>query len=83
MRKLLNLAVLVALASAGWYSYTQLGDTTDRKQEPTRQGRFNCRQALAKLAEETACRASVACTLSDEELADMRQREADIAQHCN
>lgn len=84
MRKLGSLLVLAALAWAGWYGYSYLGSpSSDRDEHPAQQGRFNCRQALAKHADESACLASAACRLSDAELADMQQREADIEQHCN
>lgn len=81
--RILNLAVLAGLGWAAWYGYTHWlpasSDSGDREQAAT----FNCRQALARLAEDQACRSSASCTLTSDELAEMKTREADIEQHCN
>ncbi len=81
--KLFNLAIAAAVAWAAWYGYTHWIaspiDPTARVQTTA----YNCRQAVARLAEETACRSSSSCTMTSDEVAAMQQRELDIEQHCN
>lgn len=83
MKFIINLLVLAALGWAAWYGYTHLTATSDDTNASTRPAQYNCRQALAKLAEDYRCRDAAACTLTSDELAAITERELDIAEHCN
>jgi len=81
--KILNLAVLAALAWVGWYGYTHWiaasSDASGTEQAPA----FNCRQALARHAEDQACKSSNGCSMTSDELADANKLESDIQKYCN
>jgi hypothetical protein len=83
MGTIVNLAVLVALGWAAWYGYSSWTASSTDSGNRAPAATFNCRQALARLAEDQACLTSDSCTLTRDELAVMKQREADIEQHCN
>jgi len=78
-----NLAVLAVLAWIGWYGYSQLKPVPTVEDSAVEGASFNCRQALNKLAEEYACRDSGSCSMTSDELADLKQRELDIEKYCN
>ncbi len=78
-----NLAVLAVLAWIGWYGYSQLKPVPTVEDRAVEGASFNCRQALNKLAEEYACRDSGSCSMTSDELADLKQRELDIEKYCN
>jgi hypothetical protein len=78
-----SLFVLAVLAWVAWYGYSQWDSAPSGVGEPNQRGAFNCRQALAKLAEDYNCRNSESCTLSGDDQAEMRKRETDIEQFCN
>ena len=83
LEKLMSLVVLAAIIWAAWYGYTHwIGASTDSG-GATPTTAFNCRQGLARLAEDQACRSSNSCSMTDDEVAQMRQREIDIEQNCN
>jgi hypothetical protein len=81
--KIMSLAVLAALAWAGWYAYTHWTAASTDASDSTHRPAFNCRQALARLAEDQACRTSDSCFMTSDEVAQMKQTESDIAQYCN
>ena len=83
LEKIMSLAVLAALGWAAWYGYTHWNATSTDSGDRPQTSSFNCRQALARLAEDEACRSSDSCTLTNDELAQMKKRESDIEQHCN
>ena len=80
VKSLIALAVLAWLA---WYGYSRWDSAPSDVSEPNQGSAFNCRQALAKLAADYKCRNSESCTLTRDEQAEMRKREADIEQFCN
>ena len=81
LAKIKNLLFLGAIGWAGWYGYTHWWATADGDRVDT--GGFNCRQALAQVARNYACRESTSCELSSAGLTELRQLEKDIEQHCN
>lgn len=83
LEKIMSLAVLAALGWAGWYGYTHWIAASTDSGDPPQVSRFNCKQALARLAEDQACRSSDSCDMTHVELIAMKDREADIEQHCN
>ena len=78
-----NLVVIAVLAWIGWYAYSQLKPAPRVADTAVEGASFNCRQALNKLAEDYACRDSGSCSMTTDELADLRQRESDIEKYCN
>lgn len=83
MKFILNLIVLAALGYAGWYGYTNWAATSSDSVTATPTSGYNCRAALARLATDYECRDAAGCTLSDEELADLKERELAIEKNCN
>ena len=83
LSKIMSLVVLVALGWAGWYGYSNWIAASSGTGSSAQGTSFNCRQALAQLAEDYACRNSDSCTLTSDELSTMKTREADIEKHCN
>ncbi len=83
LEKITTLAVLAALAWAAWYVYSHWTDTSSGTDSTAQETGFNCRQAVAKLAQDYACRNSDSCTLTSDELTDMKNREVDIEKYCN
>ncbi len=78
-----NLAVLAALGWAAWYGYTNwVAASSDSGTAADTDG-YNCRVALAKLAQDYKCRDAANCTLSEEELAALKEREMAIEKNCN
>ena len=81
MGKLLNALVVVGFFAAAWYVYTNwIESAADPGSESTE---FNCRGALARLAEDYACRDDPSCTLSEDQVKSLRELEANIEAHCN
>ena len=83
LEKITSLAILAALGWAAWYGYSNWTTASSSSTGPAQEAAFNCRQALARLAEDYACRDSDSCTLTNDELIDIENREADIERHCN
>ena len=81
--QLVNLAVLVACGWGGWYAYSQIDSAPPSVSNVPEQTRFNCRQALAKLATDYGCMDDGTCEKSHDELDALRQLESDIAEFCN
>ena len=77
---LLSLAVMAWL---GWYAYSQWASGSDDASRTAEEDRYNCRQALARIASDYACLNSDTCDLSEGERAALRQRETDAAEYCN
>jgi hypothetical protein len=81
--RIINLAVLGALGWGAWAVYShKYPDSADSFRSSQSTG-FNCRRALTHLAADYKCRDSASCTLSPDQLVDLRQREIDIGQNCN
>jgi len=85
MHRITNLLIMGALVYMGWYGYSNWIATSA---DPTPPGAgaeagFNCRQALATLAKDYACRESAECELSNADMSEVRQLERSIEQHCN
>ena len=78
-----NLAVLAALGWSAWYGYTKWVEASSGTSTSTDSGGYNCRHALAKLAQDYRCREDAGCTLSDEELVALKEREMAIEKNCN
>ena len=83
LEKITSLVVLAALAWAAWYVYAHWIVESSSTSDPVQTAGFNCRQAVAKLAKDYACRNSDSCTLTSDELTDMKNREVDIEKYCN
>ena len=78
-----NLVVLAALGWAVWYGYTHWVAASSGTSASRDTAGYNCRGALAKLAEDYRCRENANCTLSQEELAALKEREMAIEENCN
>jgi hypothetical protein len=78
-----NLAVLAALGWAAWYGYTNWVAASSDSGTAVDTGGYNCRVALAKLAQDYKCRDAANCTLSEEELTALKEREMAIEKNCN
>jgi len=83
VKMIANLAVLAALGWAGWYGYTHWVAASSGTSTSTGTDGYNCRGALAKLAQDYRCREDANCTLSQEELAALKEREMAIEKNCN
>ena len=78
-----SLAVLAALAWIAWYGYSQLEPTSSEVREPGQKAKYNCRKALAERESDYACVNSDSCTMTPDELIEMKNRDADIDKNCN
>ena len=78
-----SLAVIAAIGWGAWYGYSNWGPSSSSVSDSQQGFGFNCRHALARLAEDYACRDSDACTMTSDELSDLKKREADIEENCN
>ena len=83
LEKLTSLAILAALGWGAWYGYSHWSAASSSSTGPAPEAAFNCRQAVARLAEDYACRNSDSCTMTDNDLIDLENREADIERYCN
>ncbi len=83
LKEVMGLVVLVAMGWLAWYGYTNWRAATTEPVYSEKKTSFNCRQALAKLAEDQAILRSDAYSLTSEELAEIKRRESDIEQYCN
>lgn len=83
VKMITNLAVLAALGWAAWYGYTHWAAASSGTSASTDTHGYNCRDALAKLAQDYRCRDDASCTLSEEELAALKEREMAIEKNCN
>ena len=83
LQKIMSLLVLLALGWSAWYGYTHWFAATSGTSEPAQGAAYNCRHALARLAEDYACRESDGCTLTSDQVTAMKNREVAIEQHCN
>lgn len=83
LKTIVNLAVLAALGWAAWYGYTNWVAASSGTGAAVDTSGYNCRAALAKLAQDYECRDAANCTLSDEELAALKEREVAIEKNCN
>jgi hypothetical protein len=77
-----NLAVTAVLGWIGWYAYSQWDPAppgvTDSKQEAT----FNCGRAVSERESDYACIDSNSCSMTPDELTELKNREADIDRYC-
>ena len=83
LKMIVNLAVLAALGWAAWYGYTNWVAASSDSGTATDTHGYNCRGALARLAQDYKCREDANCTLSEEELAALKERELAIEKNCN
>ena len=83
LKELMGLAVLAAMVWLAWYGYTNWRAATADPVYSEQGTSFNCRQALARHAEDQAALREDAYALTSEELAAIRRRESDIEQYCN
>ncbi len=83
MKSLTNALVLLAFFGVAWFGYTKwIESSADPTPASESQG-FNCRAALARLADDYRCRDDANCTLSDEDLVALRELESQIEENCN
>ncbi len=78
-----GLAAVAVLAWVAWYAYSLWDPASSGVSDSVQGAAFNCRKALADLATDYACMNSDTCTLTRDELTELRNREADIEQYCN
>lgn len=81
MQRLVNALVVVAFFGAAWFVYT---DWIESEADPdVEEPGFDCRGALTRLARDYRCRDDANCELSEQELARLRELEAEIEENCN
>lgn len=78
-----NLVVVAVLGWVAWYAYSQLQPVPSVADNTVEGASFNCRKALAMLADDYNCRDSSACTMTPDELDDLKRRESGIEKNCN
>ena len=78
-----SLAAIAVLGWAAWYAYSHWGPASSGGVDSVQGTAFNCRKALAELATDYACMNSDACTMTQDELSELKNREAEIEQYCN
>ena len=83
LRSVTNLAVLAVLGSVAWHAYSQLEPVPSTVSNTVQANAFNCRTALAHLAKDYACKESDACSMTRDQLTDLKNREANIEKFCN
>lgn len=83
VKLIVNLAVVAALGWVAWYGYTKWFAASSDSGTSAETDGYNCRGALAKLAQDYKCRDAANCTLSEEELAALKEREMAIEKNCN
>jgi len=79
----MGLVVLAAMIWLAWYGYTNWRAASTGPVNSEQRSSFNCRQALAKFAEDQATLREDAYAVTTEERAEMKRRESDIEQYCN
>ena len=86
MKSLTNLLVLVLVAAAGYYGYTNFkagDDSSAGESSSVARPAINCRGAKASLARLYECRAVPNCTLTTAQDTELRELETDIERFCN
>ena len=86
MKSLTNLVVLVLVAAAVYYGYTNFkagDDSSVGESSSVARPAINCRGAKAGLARLTECRAVPDCTLTTEQETELGELETDIERFCN
>ena len=78
-----SLATVAVLGWVAWYAYSLWDPAASVANNAVEGASFNCRKALAMLAEDYACRDSGSCTMTFDELRDLKNREMDIEKYCN
>ena len=78
-----NLAAIAVLGWIAWYAYSQLEPTSSGGSNSDQGTKYNCRKALAERESDDACLESDSCTMTPDELTEMKDRQADIEEHCN
>jgi hypothetical protein len=86
LRALTNLLVLVLVAAAAYYGYTNFkagDDSSAEESSSVARPAINCRGAKASLARLYECRAVPGCTLSMEQETELSELETDIERFCD
>ena len=78
-----SLAVLAGLGWVAWYAFSLWNPTSPGISDSETGTTFNCRKALKERESDYACLESDSCTMTSDEMAELKAREADIDQHCN
>ncbi len=78
-----NLVVVAVLGWVAWYAYSQLQPVPSVADNTVEGASFNCRKALAMLTDDYNCRDSSACTMTSDELDDLKRRESGIEKNCH
>ncbi len=78
-----SLAALAVIGWVSWYAYSLWNPDSSGESNFVQGATFNCRKALAELATDYACRNSDSCTMTRDELIELKNREADIEKYCN
>lgn len=78
-----SLAAVAVLGWVAWYAYSLWDPESSGENNSVQGATFNCRKALAELARDYACRNSDSCTMTSDELTELKNREANIEKYCN
>jgi len=78
-----NLAVVAAISWTAWYAYSHFEPASSDRSDSDQGATFNCKRALAERESDYACVESDSCTMTSDELAELKSLEAEINEHCN
>ncbi len=78
-----SVAALALLGWIAWYAYLHFEPVSSGVIDSEQATAFNCRRAYAKRDSDYACIKSDSCTMTSDELADLKSLEAEIDEHCN
>ena len=77
-----NLAVAAAISWTVWYAYSHIEPKSSGTSESRQGATFNCKRALTERDSDYACIESDSCTMTSNELAELKNLEAEIDEHC-
>ena len=78
-----SVAAIAVLGWAAWYAYSHWGPASSEVSDSVQGAAFNCKKALAELATDYACMTATTCTMTQDEMSELKNREVDIEQYCN
>ena len=78
-----SVATLALLGWIGWYAYSNLDPVSPSVVDSEQGTKYNCRRAYAKRDSDYACMQSDSCTITSDEMAELKSLEAEIDEKCN
>jgi hypothetical protein len=78
-----TLAAIAILGAIFWAAYSVWNSSPSGANETVAGASFNCRRALADEATGYPCMNSKSCSMSDDEVAELKQLQASINKYCD